>query len=245
MRALPRGQSYELPLTFRKMRNVRVTTLRLLHDAPPIVLPRYASTAFARFEQIAPLRLRVEPYAASVDVSDLPNTNVPGVSDEVVEWVSDEVVDRVQGAKDDIGLGGITIGLHDGRFRGTSVKHWASGLLDLVDDPAAQADAYRPLQSAGHELMHQLGFDHAGPDYPDVEGAEDWPPDDQGKIRGWGLDPRLTDADRPPPRLRRQEPGPFEPAVEDSRYDLMSYCARGEGKAWFSVRNWTRLLLRG
>ena len=105
----------------------------------------------------------------------------------------------------------------------------------------------RPLTSLAHELVHLLGRDHAGKNCPGIgppplQEAESWPPDDTGLIGGVALD--RAEGSGPaagqsgPYRLFMSQPsGNF--------FDLMSYCAGGDAKAWISVRNWTRLVEEG
>jgi hypothetical protein len=150
----------------------------------------------------------------------------------------------VQDKKDDLDLGGVTIGLHDGPFRGESHTRgvWG-GFLDLVAENAAQANWRMPLRGVGHELLHQIGFAHAGRDCDDVEGAEAWPPDDVGAIQGWGIKSAQPGGGGFHHVFGAPSPGQFEPAGAPTQYfDLMSYCGVAE-TTWISVRNWTRLLV--
>ena len=94
--------------------------------------------------------------------------------------------------------------------------------------------------SIAHELSHNLGRPHSGPDCPTA--GEDWPPDQQGKIQGIGLDTRARSGGRYPVIA----PGGLGAAGRlDRFYDYMSYCHQdGDGKPglpgdadrWTSVR---------
>ena len=111
----------------------------------------------------------------------------------------------------------------------------------------------RPLTSVMHEIGHGLGLVHADtaphPDgSPDCGGnaggqiGEAWPPDNKGRIQGFGFDRRAWDIGRAGTRPRTVVEAPGT-----EYYDFMSYCGNNaaagfEASHWLSVRNWNRLL---
>ncbi len=95
----------------------------------------------------------------------------------------------------------------------------------------------RPLTSALHELLHQVGFAHASPcggGGANGQVAVPWPPDQQGFIHGIGLD-RIPNSGGP---------GHYRIiAPQNQWYDLMSYCTNAsDANAWISTDNWTKFV---
>ena len=94
----------------------------------------------------------------------------------------------------------------------------------------------RPLTSATHELLHDLGFLHASPGCGGGANGQvnaPWPPDQLGYIQGVGLDRRPNSGG--PGRYRIIAPGVGAPQY----YDLMSYCTLGnDAISWISTINW-------
>ena len=95
----------------------------------------------------------------------------------------------------------------------------------------------RALTSSAHELGHGLGLPHAGLKCGSNDGGQigsAWPPDDEGRTQGFGLDTRggmyriWPDTDAQP------------------SWDLMSYCpvggATNDDLHWLSPRNWNHLI---
>jgi hypothetical protein len=232
-----------MTVPFLEPQRLTITTLKVTY--PGATFPARAADAFYEFKRIAPIDVRVQPWAASVDASHI----APGDDGRLL--------DLIQDTKDAMDLGGVTIGIHDDAFSGLSETQGAwGGFLGIVDENAAHATWHRPLTSVGHEVLHQIGFAHAGRSCLDVAGTEvvRWPPDDMGAIQGWGITwPRGT---RHRHVFGAAVPGLFQPdstARPRQFFDLMSYCARRNAgapeagrpdlrDAWISVRNWTRLL---
>jgi hypothetical protein len=107
----------------------------------------------------------------------------------------------------------------------------------------------RDIYETAHEIVHGLGFRHAGADkacYAERDKGEQWPFGDDGKMDGIGLDMRqnvggaVTGA---PPFFRVvQNLGAASTTVSD----MMSYCgpklAGGlTDPTWLSVYNWNRI----
>ncbi len=160
--------------------------------------------------------------------------------------------------------GGLTIG---GRYLfARSNVFWRAQFG--LDPPISVVADNRPLTSVMHEIGHGLGLVHADTGYdtgaagaarfsgqhPDGTGdcggnsggqvGEAWPPDNEGRIQGVGLDLRAW-------TLRILEEN--HPGLGSTYYDFMSYCPGSGGTIqgtvqqfeadhWVSVRNWSRLI---
>jgi hypothetical protein len=135
------------------------------------------------------------------------------------------------------------------------------------DGPVSTVQDDRPLTSVMHEIGHGLGLVHAdtgsGPDNtgPHPDGTADctgnsggqvgeaWPPDNEGRIQGIGLDRRNWNIGRTGslPQTVVEGYDGVGNALANSHYiyDFMSYCPSGgviEAYDWISVRNWNRLV---
>jgi hypothetical protein len=94
----------------------------------------------------------------------------------------------------------------------------------------------RPLSGVSHELFHQMGMLHAGPNCPNNPGAvnsgsEYWPPDQRGQLDGIALNTTTE-----PYVVIANGANGFSTA-----YDFMSYCAvvgGGDPDDWVSPVNW-------
>ena len=99
----------------------------------------------------------------------------------------------------------------------------------------------RPLTSTAHELLHLIGFLHAGQNCQGTRSGEDqqgvpWPPDEMGYIQGVGLDRR-------PDSGGSGLYGIIAPGVGKPQwFDLMSYCANFDADAWLSTVNWSKFV---
>ena len=99
----------------------------------------------------------------------------------------------------------------------------------------------RPLTSTAHELLHLIGFEHAGQNCPGTHVGQSqqgvaWPPDDQGFIQGVGLDRRPNSGGAGLYKI-------IAPGVGQAQwYDLMSYCASFDADAWLSTINWSKFI---
>jgi hypothetical protein len=99
----------------------------------------------------------------------------------------------------------------------------------------------RPLTSTAHELLHLIGFQHAGQNCPGTgvgssQQGVPWPPDDRGYIQGVGLDRRPNSGGGGVYKI-------IAPGVGQSQwYDLMSYCASFDADAWLSTVNWSKFV---
>lgn len=109
--------------------------------------------------------------------------------------------------------------------------------------PLSLSTDNRPITGIAHELHHGLGRLHAGINCgSNASGGpgEPWPPvlsgspTTDGLLDGIGLDTTTLGGPPATPYQLR-----FSTAAS-SIYDLMSYCAKSEGRAWISVRNWNR-----
>ncbi len=113
-----------------------------------------------------------------------------------------------------------------------------TGGPSIVDMAKTPSNVNRPLTSVSHELFHQLGMLHAGPNCPGNPGAvnsgsEYWPPDQQGELDGIALN---TTAEPYTVIANGLNGYPFA-------YDFMSYCAAGQvgggdPNIWVSPTNW-------
>lgn len=135
-------------------------------------------------------------------------------------------------------------------------------ILDPLDVRSI-ADPTEPLTSVAHELIHSLGFPHAGNNCQPPPSGEPWPPDQMGELDGIGLD-----VNSPSGALRlggvtvglyhRIIAPPANPSsFGDLDYDLMSYCLTyvapanspnhaqlWEQHTWISPRMWDQLVLQ-
>jgi uncharacterized membrane protein len=115
---------------------------------------------------------------------------------------------------------------------------WQRSGVTIIGGPAQPP---RPLTYTAHELLHLLGFQHAGQGCPGTgAGASQqgvaWPPDDMGYIQGVGLDRRPNSGGTGLYKIIA--PGVGQPQW----YDLMSYCAHGDARAWLSTVNWSKFI---
>lgn len=225
-----------------RRRAVRVDLIEVTY--PGWSLPANPSEPFTRMRQIWPRDIEVW-WRGTVDATDLAAKRKPDSED-----VKDELIERVQTAKDVWGLENHTIGIHGGIFGGRAWTPFVAGFLDIAEEQVAIARANRPLTSLGHELVHLLsGSDHAGERCPDDDDPGSWPPDQRGYIQGWGVD--VTGgrgrAGYSPPASGHTEvfsnyrAGLFTPVTSRRDYDLMSYCITNtseDNDSWIGRPRW-------
>ena len=241
-------------IPFVAARQVTVQPLQL--TVAGVGLPD-SETVFQWARMMLPLDLRVMPYQATIDITDVSNdlthclaaapagpagtdariacsndANEAG-ADRVNDWDCDhEPSDRT-----------FNIGVNTGVARGLTASHWCFGDLHLEHD--AVVERKRPTTSVAHELGHLLGRVHAdllcGGNSDGQEG-EAWPPDDKGEVQSVGLATDLGTG---------VHGGPYGVVAPPKQwFDYMSYCTNGsdfpnpivDGDAWISVRNWNRIL---
>jgi hypothetical protein len=205
---------------------------------------------FGSAQTVLPVKVQIFPYDAPLPVDGMSSedatyaVNERGADDGLVgsDYPIGVFIDGVPN------LGGLTLG---GRK-----------LYDQ-DGPVSIVRADRPLTSAMHEIGHGLGLSHADtlphPDgTPDCGGnsnkqiGEAWPPDNEGRIQGIGLDRRNWTSGQVgslPSTVVEGYDSVGNPLQSNYfYYDFMSYCLPGqtnsqfEAEHWISVRNWNRLV---
>ncbi|MBJ7608799.1 MAG: hypothetical protein JF887_05130 [Candidatus Dormibacteraeota bacterium] len=155
----------------------------------------------------------------------------------------------------------IIMGVHPD---GKGIRGAARGAECRVSSGIAECDEWRvaivpatgrPLTGVAHELWHMYGFFHASkctlnPDAKppaDVGNFTDWPPDQQGRMQGYGLDTRDGSGlgtGGGPFRVLGDEAGPDRISHKSNNiiwHDLMGYCA-SEPDAWISTKNWNEFV---
>ncbi len=211
------------------------------------------ATVFDWPRMMLPLPLRVMPYQATIDITDVSNdlaaclaaasggaaraacsddANGSG-ADRVNDWDCDHEPSDTT----------FNIGVNTGVARGLTASHWCFGDFHLEHD--AVVERKRPMTSVAHEFGHLLGRVHAdllcGGNSDGQEG-EAWPPDDQGFLQSVGLATDLGTG---------MNGGPYAVLAPPKQwFDYMSYCTDSgelpnplvDGNSWISVRNWNRIL---
>jgi DNA-binding beta-propeller fold protein YncE len=208
---------------------------------------------FGSAQTVLPVKVQIFPYDAPLPVDGMSSedatyaVNERGADDGLVgsEYPIGVFIDGVPN------LGGLTLG---GRK-----------LYDQTG-PVSIVRADRPLTSAMHEIGHGLGLSHADT-LPHPDGTadcggnsngqigEEWPPDNEGRIQGIGLDWRNWTIGKAGslPSTVVEGYGPVGNPLQSSYfyYDFMSYCpnvpggqtvSQFEAEHWISVRNWDRLV---
>jgi hypothetical protein len=231
---------------------LRYTGATLANPAP--------EDAFKWTRMAAPLDIRVNPYQAVLDVTDIANERIrcmnntepgePGRDERIAcaDASNDAAADRVSDWTCDHGKGDDrtwNIGLNTGVAHGRKSSHWCFLDFHLEDD--AVVDWNRPLSSVSHEFGHLLGRPHAdllcGGNSNGEEG-QSWPPDDRGYLQSRGLTTIMGTG---------VAGGPFAVIGDQKQwYDFMSYCGsnadslaqplNASADQWISVRNWNRIL---
>jgi hypothetical protein len=201
--------------------------------------PSPADEIFKDLEQIVPHTadgLRVTPFIGQVDATDLITARTSGAMtpDQVQSAIFGRVADFARGANPPsrrvIGVMAPGIAVRGVEapvtyccdFKGVVLPRW---------EPIAIAEQDRPMRSLLHEHIHQYGFYHAGL-YCGADLAIGWPPDNQGRLQGFGLDRRDSR------KLAGNAYRLITPTEASPFFDVMSYCGSGEDDVWISPQNW-------
>jgi hypothetical protein len=202
-------------------------------------------SVFSWARQVTPRPLIIEPYASTIDISDV--LAQPDKDGSQTVAMLNDIRDYVcaHGSP----AHGWVIGVEHANVRTAEQESWCVDYLPpgWHDIYFAVVNAPQPLRSVAHELFHLFGLPHAsacnganigigGGTVP----AENWPPDMRGELQSVGL--AVTPGGSPNPfTVFSSAPG--------QSYDLMSYCASGgqtpltaPDNAWVSVHNWNALM---
>jgi hypothetical protein len=211
-----------------------------------VALPDPASV-FSRLRVVDPFDTILQPYAGTIDITDISNTfkscnagaTTKDASDACSDDANEDTVDRFEdwvcdnGAPTDPGW---DMGVNTGVARGIKSPNVCISTFEYFDDAVVEVN--RPLTSVSHEFFHLLGRPHASDcngGGSDGQVAESWPPDEKGLLQGVGLDTTLGSATPGAYALMGTPPTGW--------FDLMSYCATNPGAgAWISVHNWNAAL---
>jgi hypothetical protein len=252
-------------IPFHDSAPIRIRPLALVVDGQPLPDP---ATAFRWARMESPLSLQIEPYATTIDVSDLVGKSAGSalgtMNDRVGSYVCDN--DMPPGYP----VAGWIIGVAgNGILRGGSnvVATWCWGFPSSGTYRYAVVDSDAPAYSVPHELFHLLGRGHAsaacgGADNDTflnlglaINNHEGWPPDEAGYFQSVGLaHEHFSGANPyhvlfgPPPgggrtNCRSGTPPCPDPATD--WFDIMSYCGNRNflgdpliDGVWVSVHNW-------
>jgi hypothetical protein len=227
-------------------------------------------TAFGWARNESPVSLYIEPYAATIDVSDLVGKSPSTIQNAT----SDRTQDYDCNANYPPGLPWVVGVTHNMLQSYSRVKYgWCWGPFPSIGhtDKFAVVDSSFPAYSVAHELFHLMGRGHAsaacGGAHDDsllqlaIPNHEDWPPDQVGYIQSVGLAPQSLFGNAPyhvimggPPASPEQScPGGTPPCPTSANttdwFDLMSYCGSRldflpplQSNVWVSVHNWNGVL---
>ncbi len=241
-------------IPFRTGRQVTVTPLQLTVNGVGQPDP---VTVFKWTRMMLPLPLRVMPYQATIDITDVANDQTRCIAAAPAGEAGDDqrlacsnaanaaAAARVSDWTCDHGSSDRTwnIGVNTGVARGKKSSHWCFGAFNLEEDAVVERN--RPMTSVSHEFGHLLGRVHADTQCDgnsNGQKGEAWPPDGRGLLQSVGL---ATDIGT------GRNGGPYATLAPPKEwFDYMSYCAdTGElpnplvdGNSWISVRNWNRIL---
>jgi hypothetical protein len=214
---------------------------------PPLPDPQ---SVFAYTRLVTPLDVQVEPYAGTVEITDIADAltvcnAAAGMDQDKRSQCSDDANSAGAERMDDWTCdndepdNGWNIGVNTGVSRGLTKTDYCVFEAKAPDN--AVIEVKRPLTSATHEFFHLLGRQHAS--YACGGGsngqtAVDWPPDQVGYIQGVGLDTALGSGinggpfaiiDGAPPRTAdcNSDPGAGDCTgpMPAQWLDFMSYCA--------------------
>lgn len=214
--------------------------------------------AFDLAKRLTPLSLSVFPWLGRIEVGDITPANITivetscflGIELDILCQEEDKVADRE--ARQTLILERIARWVDDNNVRDNTmtagVMSFANPILPgamggRVFDEDQQATGYltdKDQYVVAHEVQHALGRPHAsmGCGATGKQAGEPWAPDEQGFLRGIGIDVR---------RGSGGGRGPFailSPGANGGPaqwYDVMSYCA-GPKDAWISPRGWRNVI---
>ncbi|MGH2875440.1 MAG: hypothetical protein ACRDLV_04245, partial [Solirubrobacteraceae bacterium] len=244
-------------IPFYDSRAVRIYPLALEGDGRPMPDP---SSVFRWAQLVTPIALTLEPYHATIDISDLKrafDTCVHDSSDagaylKCSDTANDAVSSRVDDwvcNNEDIATqsNAWVMGVNTGVARGLENPYDICWLQAAIYQDAV-VEWQRPLTSVAHELFHLLGRPHAsdcGGGGSNGQTAESWPPDQMGYTQSVGLDTILGSGVHGGPYAIASPPG-------QTWYDFMSYCANAgdtdspltfsPAPAWGSTHNWNAVM---
>ncbi len=214
-------------------------------------------TVFGWTRMMLPLPLRVMPYQATIDITDVANDQTRcvaaaplGTAGRDQRAACSNAANKGAGARVndwtcDQGSGDRTwnIGVNTGVARGLKSAHWCWSALGTLHDAVVERN--RPMTSVSHEFGHLLGRVHADTQCggnSNGQKGEAWLPDGRGLLQSVGL---ATDIGT------GRNGGHYATLAPPKEwFDYMSYCADSgelpnplvDGNSWISVRNWNRIL---
>lgn len=220
-------------VTFYKQPTFEVGPLRLHVDGKPDPsAPRFVFEDAKNLTPVSDSKFKVRDYITTVDITDVFNSAqafpdaladyfggrndfVNAVAKARVEELADDyddedAYDSIETFVGVVSDEAIARGVMGGDLNG-----------DFTDDPVGVVAENRPMTSVAHELHHSLGRDHASTctDGNDPGDTEDWPPDQQGLVQGFGIERRSTVLDGL--KVHPNNLGTISPTA----FDFMSYCA--------------------
>jgi hypothetical protein len=224
------------------------------------------NTAFGWARNLTPLHLLIEPYASTIDVSDLagktPADAIGTMNDRVGNYVCNN--DQPPGYP----VAGWIIGVSRNilHVRSNVVATWCWGFLSSGTYRFAVVDSSFPAYSVPHELFHLFGLGHAsaacGGANNDtflnlglaINNHESWPMDQVGYLQSVGLAPENVSNIAPYHVIFGPPPTPAQsgctsgnpcPTQATDWFDFMSYCGNKDfpddpliGNVWVSTHNW-------
>jgi hypothetical protein len=253
-------------IPFREVGSVRIRPLALTVGGDS-TFPA-PNTAFNWARNLTPLHLLIEPYATTIDVSDLaaktPADALGTMNDRVGNYVCNN--DQPPGYP----VAGWIVGVSRNILQGMSnvVATWCWGFPVSGTYRYAVVDAAFPALSVPHELFHLFGRGHAsaacgGADddtFLDlglaINNHESWPPDEVGFFQSVGLAPESSGPFAPSPYhvIFGVPPSPAPsgctsgtpcPSQTTDWLDFMSYCGSTKfgsapliSNVWVSTHNW-------
>jgi hypothetical protein len=224
------------------------------------------NTAFGWARNLTPLHLLIEPYASTIDVSDLagktPADAIGTMNDRVGNYVCNN--DPPPGYP----VAGWIIGVSRNilHARSNVVATWCWGFFSSGTYRFAVVDSSFPAYSVPHELFHLFGLGHAsaacGGANDDtflnlglaINNHESWPTDQVGYLQSVGLAPENVSNIAPYHVIFGAPPTPAQsgctsgnpcPSQATDWFDFMSYCGNKNfpddpliGNVWVSTHNW-------
>lgn len=238
---------YLIHIPFYAAPGVQIQPVQMEVNGNPLPEP---ATVFQWARLVTPLNVAVDPYAGTIDISDIarsfasckaPTNCSDNANDSTSSRFDDWVCDH--GAPEN----GWDIGVNTGVARGLTNPTdicWSS--FSSYSD--AVVEWQRPLTSVAHEFFHLLGRPHAsncGGGGSNGQTAETWPPDQMGFTQSVGLDTMLGSGLNGGPYALPSPPG-------QTWFDFMSYCANANltatpltqspSPSWGSTHNWNAVM---